>query len=176
MLLAPFRSAVQIAEEATIVDLVSSGRLELGLGAGYRLPEFELFAADITRRYTTTDARARELRELWDAGRLTPAPAQARVPIWMGYQGPRGARRAGLLGEGLLSASAALYEPYREGLEEGGHDPAIGRMAGNIQGVVTDDPDREWSTLAPFAAYQADSYRRYSVEGTGRARAQAGRP
>jgi alkanesulfonate monooxygenase SsuD/methylene tetrahydromethanopterin reductase-like flavin-dependent oxidoreductase (luciferase family) len=169
VLLAPMRSAVQIAEEAAVVDLLSSGRLELGLGAGYRLPEFELFDADITRRYTTTDARARELRELWDAGRLTPEPAQARVPIWMGYQGPRGARRAGLLGEGLLSASGGLYEPYRSGLEEGGHDPSIGRMAGNIPGVVTDDPDREWSTLAPYAAYQTDSYRRYAVEGTGRA-------
>jgi alkanesulfonate monooxygenase SsuD/methylene tetrahydromethanopterin reductase-like flavin-dependent oxidoreductase (luciferase family) len=86
----------------------------------------------------------------------------------MGYQGPQGARRAGVLGEGLLSASAALYEPYREGLVEAGHDPARARMTGSIQGFVSDDPDRDWAEVAPYVAYQADSYRRYMVEGTGR--------
>lgn len=168
VLLAPLRSAVSMAEEAAVVDLVSGGRLELGLGAGYRLPEFELFGADITTRYSTNDARARELRALWAEGRLTPAPVQERVPIWMGYQGPQGARRAGLLGEGLLSASAEQFAPYRDALVEGGHDPSIARMAGSVQGVVTEDPGREWSQLAPHVAYQADSYRRYMVEGTGR--------
>lgn len=168
VVLAPLRSAVQIAEEAAIVDLVSAGRLDLGLGAGYRIPEFDLFGADIAHRYTTTDARAREVRALWVERRVTPLPVQDRMPIWMGYQGPQGARRAGMLGEGLLSASGALYEPYRAGLVESGRDPATARMAGSIQGFVTDDPERDWRVVAPHVAYQADSYRRYMVEGTGR--------
>src|SRR5206468_3662851 len=92
VVLAPLRPAVQIAEEAVVVDIVSGGRVDVGLGAGYRVPEFELFGADIGRRYTTTDSRARELRQIWSDERMMPPPVQDRTPIWMGYQGPQGAR------------------------------------------------------------------------------------
>ncbi len=166
VLLAPLHSAAEIAEQVAVVDLVSNGRVDLGLGAGYRVPEFELFGADISRRYGLTDGRVRELRALWVEGRVTPAPVQPRVPIWLGYQGPKGARRAGRLGEGLLSATAALREPYEAGLREGGQDPASGRMAGSFQSFVTDDPDRDWPAVSRHLAYQLDSYRRYMVEGT----------
>jgi alkanesulfonate monooxygenase SsuD/methylene tetrahydromethanopterin reductase-like flavin-dependent oxidoreductase (luciferase family) len=166
VLLAPLHHAVEIAEQVAIVDLVSDGRVDLGLGAGYRVPEFELFGADLSRRYGVTDARVGELRAIWAAGRVTPAPVQPRVPIWLGYQGPKGARRAGRMGEGLLSANADLWEPYRAGLQEGGHDVASARMAGSFQGFVTDDPDRDWPVVSRHLAYQLDSYRRYMVEGT----------
>jgi alkanesulfonate monooxygenase SsuD/methylene tetrahydromethanopterin reductase-like flavin-dependent oxidoreductase (luciferase family) len=167
VLLAPLRPAVQIAEDVAIVDILSDGRMELGLGAGYRVPEFELFGADIERRYAATDARVRELRFHWAEGRITPSPVQDRVPIWLGYQGPRGAGRAGRLGEGLLSSNKALAGPYSEGLRDGGHDPASARMAGGIQGWVSDDPEADWPAVSRHLAYQLDSYRRYMVEGTG---------
>jgi alkanesulfonate monooxygenase SsuD/methylene tetrahydromethanopterin reductase-like flavin-dependent oxidoreductase (luciferase family) len=164
--LAPFRSAVHLAEEAAVVDLVSGGRLELGLGTGYRSPEFKLHGADMGSRYATTDERAGEIRALWSDGSLPPPMAQTSPRIWMGYQGPRGARRAGLLGESLLSANPALAAPYRDGLVEGGHDPASARMAGGIGGFITEDPDSNWPLVAKHLAYQWDSYNRYRVEGT----------
>jgi alkanesulfonate monooxygenase SsuD/methylene tetrahydromethanopterin reductase-like flavin-dependent oxidoreductase (luciferase family) len=166
VVLAPLRPAVQIAEEAVVVDLVSAGRVDVGLGAGYRVPEFELFEADISRRYTATDARARDLRRIWADERMMPPPVQSRIPIWMGYQGPQGARRAGLLGEGLLSANPKLVEPYVSALAEAGHDPASARMIGNIPGWVTEDPERDWPIVSRHVRYQFDSYRRYMVEGT----------
>ncbi|HWL42979.1 MAG TPA: LLM class flavin-dependent oxidoreductase [Ilumatobacter sp.] len=168
VVVAPLRPAVQIAEEAAVVDLISAGRLELGLGAGYRKPEFDLFAADLSRRYSATDARVRDIRALWDEGRVTPAPVQPRVPIWLGYTGPQGARRAGRLGEGLLSSRPELLAPYLEGLAEGGHDPAAARMGGNAAAWVTDDPERDWPTFSRHLAHQFDTYRRYGVEGTDR--------
>jgi alkanesulfonate monooxygenase SsuD/methylene tetrahydromethanopterin reductase-like flavin-dependent oxidoreductase (luciferase family) len=166
ILTAPFRPAPLIAEEAAIVDLVSGGRLELGLGAGYRQPEFELFGADISARYTTTDRRVRELRAIWAAGQLTPPPAQPRIPIWLGYLGPKGARRAGRLGEGLLATAPALVQPYLEGLAEGGHDCGAARMAGAVDGFVTLDPERDWPVVREHLRHQWDSYRRYMTEGT----------
>ena len=150
------------------MDIISAGRLDLGLGAGYRLPEFELFGADISRRYTTNDARVGELRRLWEKV-IVPGPVQAPVPIWLGYQGPRGARRAGRMGEFLLSADSSLWTPYREGLVEAGFDPALGRMAGGVNGWVSDDPERDWPTVSKHVAHQYDSYRSHMVEGrTGR--------
>jgi alkanesulfonate monooxygenase SsuD/methylene tetrahydromethanopterin reductase-like flavin-dependent oxidoreductase (luciferase family) len=156
-----------MAEEAAVVDLISAGRLDLGLGSGYRVPEFQLFGADLASRYTTTVDRVRELRRLWDQRVVTPLPVQERIPIWLGFQGPKGARRAGLLGEGLLSADARLWEPYRDALTEGGHPIDRGKMAGVIQAFVTDDPEEDWPVVKEHIAYQLDSYRQYLVEGTG---------
>src|SRR5437899_7303956 len=69
--IAPVHHPVELAEQAAIVDIISGGRLDLGLGAGYRVPEFELHGADLATRYATTDERARELRRLWAAGGIT---------------------------------------------------------------------------------------------------------
>jgi alkanesulfonate monooxygenase SsuD/methylene tetrahydromethanopterin reductase-like flavin-dependent oxidoreductase (luciferase family) len=164
VLVAPLHKPVEIAEQAAVVDLISAGRLDLGIGAGYRVPEFDLYGADLSRRYEATDACAVELRGLWS--RLTPSPRQARLPIWLGYQGPKGARRAGRLGEGLLSRNGELWPAYREGLLEGGHDLSTGRMAGSVDGWVTDDPERDWPMASAYIAAQFDSYRRHMVEGT----------
>jgi alkanesulfonate monooxygenase SsuD/methylene tetrahydromethanopterin reductase-like flavin-dependent oxidoreductase (luciferase family) len=166
VLVAPIRAAAQIAEDAALVDLISGGRLDLGLGTGYRKPEFDLFGESLIGRYDRTDARVRELRELWSSERLRPPPVQDRVPIWLGYQGPKGAHRAGMLGEGLLSVNGALLEPYREGLAAGGHNPAAARMAGALTAFVTDDPDRDWLIVSKHVSWQADSYRTHMVEGT----------
>lgn len=166
IVVAPLHHPAELAEQGAVVDIISGGRLELGLGAGYRVPEFELYGADLAHRYTDTDARAREVRRLWDEGIVTPGPLQERPPIWMGYQGPKGARRAGLLGEGLLSIDPTLVEPYRNGLAAGGHDPHGARMAGGVQGWATEDPEADWPIVARHLAHQVDSYRRHMVEGT----------
>ncbi|MDO8390327.1 MAG: LLM class flavin-dependent oxidoreductase [Actinomycetota bacterium] len=168
IVIAPLHHPVEIAEQAAMVDILSGGRLDLGLGAGYRIPEFELFGKDLNTRYGSTDAAAREVRRLFAEGGLTPRPVQADLPIWMGYAGPQGARRAGLLGAGLLTANGEMWPHYRDALIEGGHDPATGRMAGGVQGFVTEDPERDWALVSKHLAYQLDSYRRHMVEGTGR--------
>lgn len=168
IVIAPLHHPVEIAEQAAVVDLVSAGRLDLGLGAGYRAPEYELFGKSLQRRYGQTDDCVRELRRLWAPGGVTPRPAQDQPPIWMGYQGPQGARRAGLLGEGLLCANGKLWEPYRAGLIEGGHDTSLARMAGSVQGWVSEDPGGDWPMVSKHLAYQLDSYRKHMVQGTGR--------
>ena len=167
VMLAPLRSAIQIAEEATVVDILSNGRLDLGLGAGYRIPEFELYGADIEQRYKTLDKRIGEIREIWSGGKVTPPPVQSPPPLWLGYQGPKGAKRAGRMGEALLTAEAAMWPHYREGLIEGGHDLSRARMAGGINGWVTDDPDGDWPVVARHVSAQMDSYRKHMMEGTG---------
>src|SRR5207244_5514890 len=80
----------------------------------------------------------------------------------------QGAHRAGKLGEGLLSIDPALVEPYRAGLIEAGHNPAIARMAGGVQGWTTEDPEADWPTVSRYLGEQFDSYRRHLVQGTGR--------
>ena len=166
ILIAPLHHPAEIAEQSVVVDILSDGRLDLGLGTGYRVPEFELFDASLTARYKQTDDTVRRLRELWGPDGVRPRPVQDPVPVWLGYQGPQGARRAGMLGAPLLSANAGLWEPYAAGLAEAGHPASAGVMAGGIQGWVSDDPERDWPMVSEHLAHQLDSYRRHMVEGT----------
>lgn len=167
VLLAPLRHPLHLAEEAAVVDLISGGRLDLGLGAGYRKPEFDAYGADMAARYKATDQMVTGLRDAWAGGTVTPPPRQSPVPVWLGYGGPKGARRAGRLDTGLLSLNLELLDPYRQGLAEAGHDPARARMSGSLNVWATDDPERDWPLVAKHHARQWDSYRRYLVEGTG---------
>src|SRR6478752_3219697 len=50
-----------LAEQAAVVDILSDGRLELGLGAGWREAEFAAFGADYTRRYEALEHAVRAL-------------------------------------------------------------------------------------------------------------------
>ncbi|MGW4125041.1 LLM class flavin-dependent oxidoreductase [Nocardia sp. NPDC004711] len=166
VVLPALRKPAQLAEEAALVDLISGGRLELGLGAGYRVPEYRLFDADIGERFARTGGTIAEVQQLWATGGITPAPIQNPVPLWGGFYGPRGARLAGRLGIGYLHISHTLFQHYREGLIEGGHDPHSARVSDLLPILLADDPEAVWQRVAPHLAHQINSYRRLSVEGT----------
>ena len=83
VLVAPLRKTAQLAEEAAVADIISGGRLDLGLGAGYRMPEFQLFGADLAERYRVLDNQVGELR-----GSGAPAgspPRQSRTGCRSGW-------------------------------------------------------------------------------------------
>jgi alkanesulfonate monooxygenase SsuD/methylene tetrahydromethanopterin reductase-like flavin-dependent oxidoreductase (luciferase family) len=158
---------LHIAEEAALVDVLSGGRLELGLGAGYARPEFEAFGADEAGRYRATETCVRRLQELFAGGGLRPPPVQAELPVWLGYQGPRGARRAGALGTGLLSLDRDLYSHYLQGRADAGAD-GPGRVGGVVNLLLARDPDQALEQVLPHLAYHLNSYRRALTDGTQR--------
>jgi alkanesulfonate monooxygenase SsuD/methylene tetrahydromethanopterin reductase-like flavin-dependent oxidoreductase (luciferase family) len=168
ILIPGLRAALDVAEQAGIVDLVSNGRLELGLGAGYRVPEFEAFGQDIGHRYALLEDRAAEIKRLWENGGFTPPPVQARAPLWIGAHGPRGARLAGRLGAGLMSFAPQAVEAYRRALEDAGHGAGSARLAHVANMVVADDPQGAWAQIAPHLSYQWSSLARYGAEGAER--------
>ena len=194
IVLGALRHPRHLAEEAALVDVLSGGRVELGLGAGYGIGEYAAFDRDITTRYRDNDAALAEVRRLLDgdsdeagerkgnpAGHaraggsgdaggglaVTPPPVQHPFPLWLGYQGPQGARRAGRAGAGLLTLNRASLEPYRQGLVEAGHDPGSARMGGVIDVIVADDPDRTLQRLLPHYAHQVNTYAALRAVGHG---------
>ncbi len=159
VVVSPFVHPRAIAEQAAVVDILSGGRLELGLGAGWREAEFASFGADFAGRYRHLEATAAALPDLWRDGSVTPPPVQDPIPRWIGARGPRGARLAGRVGAGLLWLSSRLLPAYREGLEEGGHDRETARMGGLVNVFLADDPEAAWSDIRSRGRHNRATYR-----------------
>lgn len=158
ILIAPLREPLHIAEQAAIVDIVSGGRLDLGLGAGYLPQEYEAFGRPLERRFELTEACIAELSRRFAAGDVSPPPVQRPLPLWGGFYGPRGVALAGRFGMGLIETSPSLLPAYREALAEAGHPPEAARMVASLGFVLADDPEAAWSQIAPHFAYMWGSY------------------
>lgn len=160
IVIAPLMHPRALAEQAAIVDILSAGRLELGLGAGYREDEFEAFDADRAQRFAALEATAAALGPLWAQGRSTPAPVQSPPPLWIGGRGPRGARIAGRLGAGFLWIDRELWPHYRDALAGAGHDPGAARVGGLVNVFLADDPEAALASVREQGRHNRRSYRR----------------
>ncbi|MCY3849299.1 MAG: LLM class flavin-dependent oxidoreductase [Acidimicrobiaceae bacterium] len=169
VVVAPLQHPMAIAEQAAIVDVISGGRLELGLGAGYVAGEFEAFGADLGRRYRDTDHALGEIGGIFAEGRCTPGPVQHPVPLWAGYLRPQGAARAGRLGVGLLTHNRDSFDVYRDALEASGHGAETARVGGVVDFLVADDPEEAFERIVPHRTHQLNSYRRQAALDAGRA-------
>lgn len=122
VLLLPLYHPVMVAEEGAMVDMISGGRLILGVGAGYAPEEFDAFGYPIKERGSRLDEGASLLRRLWmeenithrgrhyrvDNATVAPRPVQKpRPPIWFGAWTEPAIRRAARLGDAWLAGPSA---------------------------------------------------------------------
>jgi alkanesulfonate monooxygenase SsuD/methylene tetrahydromethanopterin reductase-like flavin-dependent oxidoreductase (luciferase family) len=112
VLLAPLHNPVRLAEDAATVQLLSDGRLILGLAQGWRRREFDGLGISFHGRHLRLEEIVRTLREAWSEGPVTPKP-QPPPPIWIGGSSELAVRRAGRLGDVYL-ASWSTLEKFRE--------------------------------------------------------------
>jgi alkanesulfonate monooxygenase SsuD/methylene tetrahydromethanopterin reductase-like flavin-dependent oxidoreductase (luciferase family) len=112
VLLAPLHNPVRLAEDSSTVQLLSNGRLILGLGQGWRREEFEELGVPYGGRHTRLEQTVRALRDAWSDGPVTPKPD--RPPrLWIGGVSEPAVRRAGRIADGFLASWHTVAE-YRE--------------------------------------------------------------
>jgi probable F420-dependent oxidoreductase len=114
---APYRSPFLTAKAAATVDVLSGGRLILGVATGYVEAEFDALGIDFSRRNELTDEAIELIVQTWlgepvhhrttafvaRGNRALPTPLQRpRPPIWVGGNSRRAIRRAVALGDGWL--------------------------------------------------------------------------
>jgi alkanesulfonate monooxygenase SsuD/methylene tetrahydromethanopterin reductase-like flavin-dependent oxidoreductase (luciferase family) len=163
----PNRNEVLVAKQAAVIDRLSGGRLDLGLGLGWDENDYKVLGARWPKRGKKLERQIRKIRRIWRAAKkatpaeavLGPAPMQKPLPpIWIGGQAPRAIDRAVEMADAFVFGAAgpqAMIEKapaIRAAAEQAGKKKF--QIGGLAYVAIGDDTD---SALAAAAR----SYRRY---------------
>lgn len=125
IIILPQRQTALVAKQAAAIDILSKGRLRLGIGIGWNDVEYEALGMDFKDRGLRSEEQISLLRKLWcnelitfdgkwhkitDAG-LNPLPVQRPIPIWFGGHADAVMRRLARIGDGWFP----LFEMNDEG-------------------------------------------------------------
>ncbi|MCS5571808.1 MAG: LLM class F420-dependent oxidoreductase [Pseudomonadales bacterium] len=161
ILILPQRQAVLVAKQAAQLDVLSGGRLQLGVGLGWNDPEFVSLDMNFNNRARRMEEQIEVCRLLWteqhvtyegkwhkidDAG-LAPMPIQRPIPVWIGAFQPVAVSRAARIADGwqaMLPApgekSAAVFSDFQDQVKTAGRDPdSVGIEATIFSGKI--DPE-----------------------------------
>ena len=141
----PFHHPLKVAEDAAMLDVISNGRLVLGVAIGYRPEEFAAFGQPLERRGARFEEQIAIMRRLWSEEsvtfegkyfklenvRMEPKPIQKQIPIYLGAWGPLGMKRAATIADAWIPGPVAdlpkilaAREQYHAALRAAGKDPA----------------------------------------------------
>lgn len=145
ILILPQRQTVLVAKQAAAIDVLSNGRLRLGIGVGWNQVEYEALGENFNNRGKRCEEQIELLRSLWteelvtfngrwhkitDAG-LNPLPIQRPIPIWMGGSSDRVLQRIGKLADGWYLPGGTdsktvtpMIEKVKEHAKDSGRDPS----------------------------------------------------
>jgi probable F420-dependent oxidoreductase len=160
VLILPQRQTALVAKQAAEVDVLSGGRLRLGIGVGWNYVEYEALNESFKGRGKRQEEQVEVLRRLWsepvvdysgkhhriDRAGILPLP-ERQIPIWFGGFSPVAYELAARLGDGFLfggqaARASADLETTRTLLSEAGRDPADFGAELIMMGKGLDDPAR----------------------------------
>ncbi len=113
----PLELPIRVAEDAVVTDLLSGGRLEVGVGPGGNLTAFTAFNLDSNDRHGLFDRHLDMLKTAWSGGtlpggdKLYPSSPTLVDRIWQATFTVPGARRAGAAGDGLMLSRTQPRSP-----------------------------------------------------------------
>ena len=152
IIILPQRQTVLVAKQAAALDVLSRGRLRLGIGIGWNPVEYEALGEDFKNRGSRCEEQIEVLRQLWthptitfdgrwhkitDAG-INPLPLQRPIPIWFGGSDERALRRLARLGDGWFplvepdEKCLAMIDRIRTFAKEAGREPQTIGIEGRI--------------------------------------------
>jgi alkanesulfonate monooxygenase SsuD/methylene tetrahydromethanopterin reductase-like flavin-dependent oxidoreductase (luciferase family) len=173
----PFYDPVRLAEDLSVLDIISGGRVSVIFGIGYRPEEYQHFGLNIRRRGLLADEKLELLRKLLihahvvHDGRhiaVTPRPHTTGGPTLMwGGASLAAARRAGRYGLGLLAngSEPGMQEAYESAAREYGHAPGPVLVPDRDTATavfVADDVDRAWDEIGRYLLHDAQTYAQWN--------------
>lgn len=132
VLILPQRHPFYVAKEVATLDVLSGGRVQLGVGIGWLEEEFKGLGISFRQRASRSEEAIEALRLLWSDGpsefhgkhfswppmESNPKPGTRRVPIHIGGHVPAAGRRAARLGDGFFPARADALEECLEAMRD----------------------------------------------------------
>jgi natural product biosynthesis luciferase-like monooxygenase protein len=173
----PLHNSLRVAEEWSVVDNLSRGRVGVSFTSGWMPNDFAFFPERYATKRDEMFRGIQEVQELWRGNpiagrdgvgkdielRIFPKPIRPELPIWLTCSGgPEMFEKAGELGchvlTALLAQSIEEVEPkiklYRESLARHGHDPAAGKVTMMLHTFIGEDPQEVLQKVkAPLTNY-----------------------
>lgn len=166
VLVLPQRQTALVAKQAAEVDVLSGGRLRLGVGIGWNQVEYQGLGVPFEQRGARLTEQVDLLRKLWaepvisyqgrfheveEAG-IKPLPVRRNIPVWFGGRAEAVLRRAGQIGDGWMPQSPpdedarARVERVRAYAVEAGRDPADVGFEPRL--TLSAVPEKDWPEFA----------------------------
>lgn len=183
ILLAPFYHPLRLAEDAAFIDVISNGRLRLGIGLGYRVEEFEVFGVPRTQRLGRTLEAIEIMRRAWTGERFSfegkyfqfqnvrvvPRPiSQPHPELLWGGMAPKAIERGAELGLSFAcNLGAKEVKLYHDALRRRGKDPAAFNVVSSRPIYIADTAEQAWADIEQPLTYQAQVYAKWLSEAAG---------
>jgi probable F420-dependent oxidoreductase len=162
VLVLPQRQTVLLARQAADVDLLSGGRLRLGVGVGYNPVEYHAMGVDWSARGRRIAEQIPYLRRLWsgepltftgefdqiDRAALNPPPSGRSIPIWYGGSSEAAFRRAAELADGFVFGYAFRETAVQQWQRVQDLLDSAGRPLEDFRAVfvlLPDEPRDDWA-------------------------------
>ena len=176
VLLMPFHNPVRLAEDIAVVDVISGGRFELGVGVGFQARRVRRLRCvlqgarcankSITRNHSSSaqrrdgylQERFLQLQERQGDARTVQKP---HPPIWLGGFTAAALRRAARYGDGFTvpGATRDVYDQYVAELKKQNRPTENIRFASAVWClIVSNDPEKTFAEAADHIIYQANNY------------------
>jgi len=159
VLILPQRQTALVAKQAAALDVLSRGRLRLGVGVGWNWVEFDALGMNFKDRGKRVEEQIALLRRLWtepsvtfdgkwhhvDRAGLNPLPVRRPIPLWMGADSEVAIRRVARLADGFFAHFAASDEGaadaarFWEWVKAAGRDPKGVGLECRTGARMTDD-------------------------------------
>jgi len=186
----PQRQAALVAKQAAEVDVLSGGRLRLGVGIGWNFVEYEALNENFRNRGRRVEEQVEVMRRLWtqdlvdfegrwhtlrQAG-IKPRPVQRPVPVWFGGGADTVLRRIARIGDGWFpqfrpgAESQATLERLRGYVREAGRREEDVGVEGRIS--VYNTPEERWAESARWWREQRATHISFNTMGVGLASPQ----
>ncbi|MHA4812540.1 amino acid adenylation domain-containing protein, partial [Flavitalea flava] len=177
----PLHDVIRVAEEWSVVDNLSNGRVSLSIASGWHADDFVLMPENFAQRHSCMYKQIQELKELWKGAgvkrvnghekeievKIFPRPVRPDLPIWITAAGSAETfRSAGTIGANILTHLLAQdieelkknITIYKQALKENGYPVKEAKIALMLHAYLGEDLDKVKSEVRkPFKSYLGSS-------------------